>query len=151
MYVKIRDGRVERYPYTFDDLKIDNPNVSFNKDTPLEILAYYGVYLVQHEKTPVFNSLTHRVQVSNIPKLVNNEWVLIKELVELDDSEKEHKIRELETKAKEQRNKLLAATDWLALTDNTMSPEMAAYRQELRNISKQKGFPVNIVWPEKPE
>lgn len=151
MYVKIKEGKIDRYPYSFEDLRRDNPHKSFNANTPLAVLEEHGVYVVKHEETPVFNSLTHRIQVSSIPKLVNNEWVLVKELVELDEKEQEAKLEELTVKAKEQRNKLLAATDWLALTDNTMSPEMAAYRQALRNISKQDGFPINIIWPEKPE
>jgi len=33
------------------------------------------------------------------------------------------------------RNKLLAETDYLALSDNTLSTEMATYRQKLRDIT----------------
>ena len=35
-----------------------------------------------------------------------------------------------------QRNDLLAETDYLALSDNTMSEEMKTYRQELRDITE---------------
>jgi hypothetical protein len=34
------------------------------------------------------------------------------------------------------RNSLLSATDYLALSDNTMTPEMTAYRQSLRDITE---------------
>jgi hypothetical protein len=34
-----------------------------------------------------------------------------------------------------ERNRLLAETDYLALSDNTMSSEMTTYRQELRDIT----------------
>jgi hypothetical protein len=34
------------------------------------------------------------------------------------------------------RNKLLADTDYLALSDNTMSAEMTTYRQALRDITE---------------
>jgi hypothetical protein len=34
------------------------------------------------------------------------------------------------------RNSLLSATDYLALSDNTMTPEMTAYRQALRDITE---------------
>ena len=34
------------------------------------------------------------------------------------------------------RNKLLADTDYLALSDNTMSAEMITYRQSLRDITE---------------
>jgi hypothetical protein len=44
----------------------------------------------------------------------------------------------------------LSETDYLALSDNTLTPEMAAYRQELRDITTQINFPESIVWPIKP-
>jgi len=50
-----------------------------------------------------------------------------------------------------ERNRLLASTDYLALADQVMSAEMTAYRQALRDIPSQEGFPENIVWPTKPE
>jgi hypothetical protein len=34
------------------------------------------------------------------------------------------------------RNKLLAATDYLALSDNTMTEEVETYRQALRDITE---------------
>jgi hypothetical protein len=50
-----------------------------------------------------------------------------------------------------ERDSLLAATDWTALSDVTMSPEMAAYRQALRDVTSQPGFPDTVTWPAKPE
>jgi hypothetical protein len=50
-----------------------------------------------------------------------------------------------------QRNKLLAATDFYALTDVTLSAAMTTYRQALRQVPEQDGFPHTIDWPEKPE
>ena len=48
------------------------------------------------------------------------------------------------------RDAKLAETDWMALTDVTMSTEMAAYRQALRDIPSQEGFPNEVTWPTKP-
>jgi hypothetical protein len=50
-----------------------------------------------------------------------------------------------------QRNRLLSGTDWMALSDNTMTPAWASYRQALRDITAQEGFPYSVVWPTKPE
>ena len=52
------------------------------------------------------------------------------------------------------RNKLLAETDYLALSDQTMTAEMTAYRQALRDITNGLTTVEQInavVWPEKPE
>jgi hypothetical protein len=49
------------------------------------------------------------------------------------------------------RNKLLLDTDWTQLADSPLSEEkketFRAYRQALRDITEQEGFPQNIVWP----
>jgi len=48
------------------------------------------------------------------------------------------------------RDSLLAATDWTASTDVTMTVEMTTYRQALRDVPAQAGFPNTITWPEAP-
>ena len=57
------------------------------------------------------------------------------------------------TSLRTKRNKLLADTDYLALSDNTMSAEITTYRQALRDITN--GLTTveevnNIIWPTKP-
>jgi len=52
-----------------------------------------------------------------------------------------------------ERNRLLAETDYLALSDNTMSSEMTTYRQELRDITNGLTTVEDIeavVFPTKP-
>ena len=51
---------------------------------------------------------------------------------------------------REKRNSLIAETDYLALSDNTMTSAMQSYRQALRDIPSQAGFPTNVTWPTKP-
>ena len=48
------------------------------------------------------------------------------------------------------RDERLAKTDWLALSDTTMSSEWATYRQALRDVTGQAGFPNTITWPTEP-
>ena len=49
-----------------------------------------------------------------------------------------------------ERNRLLAETDYLALADTTLTDEMRAYRQALRDLPSNTADPANPVWPEKP-
>jgi len=54
--------------------------------------------------------------------------------------------------AKLRRRYLLEETDNYALTDRAeMSEAMATYRQALRDITNQEGFPLDIVWPVHPD
>ena len=48
------------------------------------------------------------------------------------------------------RNRLLAETDYLALADSTLTDEMRAYRQALRDLPANTEDPANPVWPTKP-
>ena len=62
----------------------------------------------------------------------------------------EDKINLLRTK----RNSLLAQTDYLALSDQTMTAEMTAYRQALRDITNGLTTVADVeavVFPERPE
>jgi RecB family exonuclease len=49
-----------------------------------------------------------------------------------------------------ERNRRLAATDWNALSDVTMSAEMTAYRQALRDITQTYSSLADVVWPTQP-
>jgi len=49
------------------------------------------------------------------------------------------------------RNQLLRDSDWTQLQDAPTNAEAwAAYRQALRDVPSQEGFPSAVVWPEVP-
>lgn len=48
------------------------------------------------------------------------------------------------------RNRRLTETDYLALSDVTLSTEMAEYRQALRDLPANTSDPANPTWPVKP-
>ena len=62
---------------------------------------------------------------------------------------------EAATAARAERDKLIASCDWMAIKafegGTGVATEWATYRQALRDVSAQEGFPNNITWPEKPE
>ena len=51
---------------------------------------------------------------------------------------------------REERNKLIAETDWWASSDLTMTAEQLAYRQALRDITNTYTSLDDVVWPVKP-
>lgn len=57
--------------------------------------------------------------------------------------------------AREKRDELLTETDYLLMPDYPISEEALAalktYRQALRDVPEQSGFPKTIEWPSKPE
>ena len=61
---------------------------------------------------------------------------------------------EYATEAREKRNALIAETDFMAMPDYPLDEErkaaVLAYRQALRDVPEQAGFPRQINWPTKP-
>ncbi len=67
---------------------------------------------------------------------------------------KSMKDAELAKSARDSRDTLLSECDWVVVmaleSGQVISSEWAAYRQALRDIPQQDGFPTAIVWPAKP-
>jgi len=57
--------------------------------------------------------------------------------------------------ARNQRDRLLTETDWVVVKHNELDApipqEWLDYRQALRDIPLQTGFPDNVEWPQEPE
>ena len=155
LLVKTSNGQVEQFPYTLGDLRRDNPQTSFPKKIGDAILASYGIYHVMPETQPEYDNLV-QVLVRD-PEPHNNEtavdeetgetyktgrWVIGYTVANRPQDEAEQAIRN-------KRDQLLAETDWMALSDVTMSTEMQSYRQALRDITGQAGFPYSVTWPTK--
>ena len=51
---------------------------------------------------------------------------------------------------REERNKLLAETDWWGLSDLAMTSAQTKYRQDLRDITKTATSLDDVTWPTKP-
>lgn len=56
----------------------------------------------------------------------------------------------LATQVRAERDALLAASDHMALADR-ITDAWRTYRQALRDVPQQAGFPENITWPVWPE
>ena len=57
--------------------------------------------------------------------------------------------------ARSKRNRLLTESDWVTIratdTGDPVPSDWQTYRQALRDIPLQKGFPEEIEWPQEPE
>lgn len=152
MFVKVTNGQVIKYPYTVGDLRRENSNTSFPKKIPEAAMAAFDMYPVGYQAAPDYDPLTHRLQHSSVPSLVDGEWKLTKTVVALTDDQiaaaTAAKAKEMRTK----RDGLLAETDYFALTDVTMDAAMTSYRQALRDITSHANWPnlEEADWPTKP-
>ena len=64
-----------------------------------------------------------------------------------DERAREQEANEVRT----QRDALLAETDWTQVADAPVDAQAYAdYRQALRDVPQQSGFPTEVTWPQKP-
>jgi hypothetical protein len=90
------------------------------------------------------NHITGEVDQSQVGQPIHgNRWFIGYTVVNKPQDQAEAAVRN-------HRDQLLQATDWQALSDNTMGEAMTTYRQALRDVPDQGGFPFSVVWPTKP-
>ena len=147
MYLRIINGIIT-YPYSIQQLKIDEYNTSFPKELTTEILEEWGVFEVN--RTPKPTDYTKTI-TEGTPQLVDGSYIQIWDEVDATQSEIDTKLEDRWEVIRILRNELLLECDWTQLTDIPIETKelWQTYRQELRNITSQTN-PFSIVWPVKP-
>lgn len=135
-----KNGQIAHYKQLF-------PNVSFPASGPSdEFLTEHGAYKVNAFKE--HNRATHKLIPSD--PYIENGWAYT---VQVADKTEEELASEISVKAAQkraERDRLLAASDWTQVEDAPVNKqEWAAYRQSLRDLPQQEGFP-DIELPTKP-
>lgn len=141
MYLKLTNGTASKS--SLRQLRLDNPNVSFPKTIPDTLAASYDVYPYTRATEPSYDSLTQRVSEGSFTQDSDGNWTLGIVVENKPQDEAESYVRN-------ERDKRLNETDYLALSDNTLTSAMTTYRQSLRDITDQSGFPFSVTWPTKP-
>lgn len=149
MYILV-NGNQYTYPYSQDQLRRDNPGVSFPMEMTDETCAAFNVYPVNVKPIPTYDSRSQAVTQQD-PIQINGEWTQDWNVMELSDEEKQQIIQDNGSNVRVQRDMLLAETDWYVIksleTGNPVPANVLVYRQALRDITLQEGFPFDVVWP----
>lgn len=145
MFVKITNGQVEKAPYTIGDLRKAHPNKSFPRDIPADVLEAHGVFVIKESALPSVDKKTHTYSWK--VESVNGVWTQVWSTTQLPEETAADNVRQ-------HRDNLLAKTDWTQLIDSPFSNDTngvwQAYRQALRDVPAQEGFPWDVTWPEAP-
>lgn len=152
MYIKI-SGSETTYPYTLDDLRVDNPNVSFPKNLTDDILSSFYTFRVISVPVDIDsdyeNNYSEGTPTQSGSVYVQN-WITSSASTEEINQRKEEKWTEI----RNIRNTLLTECDWTQMNDTPLSgsklTEWQTYRQSLRDITTQSN-PFEVSWPTKPE
>jgi len=144
-----------------------NKNMSMPKVWNVSTLESLGVSTVFETPKPAPSAAYKRVQRNGVVQDAKDNWVqawvetdMFADTTDDDDvtttkAEHEEAYQAVldaaaALLARTNRNTLLAATDFYALSDVTMSSAMTTYRAALRAVPAQDDFPNDITWPEAP-
>jgi len=99
VYALIKNGQVDTYPYSFAQLRKDNPNVSYPRDPDDTKLREFDVYLVNETAKPAYD-MTKNI-TEGTPQTINDVWLQMWE--ETPASAEEIAVRQAREKTKAER------------------------------------------------
>jgi len=153
MYVLAPNQTVETFPYSIGDLRRDNPKTSFPRNPSEEELTSWNVFPVVDSPQPSYDPATQDCVKTN-PTFENNQWVMTWQVTPASSEEIAKRLSSKSEEVRSERNLRLAECDWTQLPDSPIpSADKAAwttYRQQLREVPDQAGFPWQVEWPAKP-
>ena len=124
-------------------------NTSFPKPVTNDIIESLGYATIGEGVQPSLTAPYESAQRDGIQE-VSGKWQTKWKVVTATGDAKTAVDTQANLSQRNQRNEKLAKTDYLALSDVTMSDAWKTYRQALRDVPTQASFPHTITWPTKP-
>lgn len=146
----IENGSISAYPIGTAEIQRKFPNTSFSLPLEGQDLSEFGVVEVNATPQPSFDFKSQRIEEA-VPVFNQGEWTQAWNVIDLSDEEKQQIEDGQAGSVRVERNARLANCDWTQLPDAPVDKAAwASYRQQLRDISNQEGFPWTIIWPDRP-
>jgi hypothetical protein len=101
MYIKIKDNQIEKYPYSVEQLKQDNPNTSFPANIRDLTLNEFGVYRVQPTPQPQIDHTKNLTEAT--PVLEDGRWVQVWSVTDASEEEIAQRQTDILNTVKQQR------------------------------------------------
>ena len=161
MYAKTKDGQIAQYPYGYSELQADNPYTNFNGADLFQAfqgteanLAGYILEVVNQQEQPQYDSKMQVVSLSDTPVFEAGQWVLKWSVRDKTSEELYQQYAAQADSVRASRNQKLTESDWVVIkaleAGGPQDFAWASYRQALRDITAQPGFPWTITWPDAP-
>ena len=145
MFAKVIDGEVLLYPYTDKDIRKEYPNTSFPVIMSDELMEEFGAVKVELQPRPSIDDRTQYLRSGPL-EYVNNVWTQGWIIENINPEQ-------LASGLRGERNRKLQMSDWTQGKDipDEISTPWALYRDALRRLPEQEGFPQTVIWPVEPE
>jgi hypothetical protein len=136
-----------QYPVSIYTVRAENPNTSY-PDSPSFVPEGYAA--VAPTPLPDYDRNTQKV-IEMPPAQVLNTWKQVWAVRDLPADEQQKILDAKAAAVRKQRNALLMQSDWTLLPDAPVDvAAWTSYRQALRDVPAQAGFPFDVVWPTAP-
>jgi hypothetical protein len=146
MQVRIQSTGAVMYEAEFRAL---HPNTSMPQQLSEELLNEFGADVVL--EGPQASPTRYQTAFANGVEQLDGKWYTKYSVAEMDVETIAAKDVEQAKAMREQRGKKLAESDWTQVADAPVDKAVwATYRQALRDITAQSGFPWTITWPDAP-
>jgi hypothetical protein len=150
IYLKINTDQTIKYPYSIQELKLENPNTSFPETINNDIILEYNI----HQVINVNKGSDHtKNYTEGEPILVNGLYFQNWIITDATQEEIDQHISRKWSEVRSVRDLELKTTDFTMLEDfpqrGTKLIAWKNYRQALRDITLQTD-PFNITFPSKP-
>ena len=157
MFIKTdNENNIVTYPYSHDKYRAENKNKSLPKVLNNDYLAAENVFPVYPTEKPEFNEATQQAiaDANNPYRDEDGLWRYGWNVLDKSEEVIEHDTLIKAMQVRKERDALLAECDWVTLkaadTNTSVDDDWAAYRQSLRDVTTQDGFPYTVTWPTKP-
>jgi hypothetical protein len=101
MYIKLKNGKIDKYPYSLAELVKDNPNTSFPAEVTDACAAGFEVYpVILVDKPQVDHTKT---VIEETPNLINGDWFQDYIVVDATAEEIAARVQELNLNAQNNR------------------------------------------------
>lgn len=139
---------VIEYPYSMEKLRSDNPGTSFPVEMSDSELSEWGVQPVTEEPAPTFNEATEQAEQAE-PALINGSWLVAWVISAASSEEQEQRRTKKALEVRLFRDTGLKGCDFTQLLDSAddTKAKWSDFRQLLRDVPQQTGFPWNVTWP----
>jgi len=150
MFASVQNGSLLDWPLAFEQIQQQHPNVSFPANPQPEDLADFDYVPIQYAPQPVVDPVLEYCR-EGAATLIDGVCVVSWDVVQYTAEEKAEGDSRFAAVVRADRNKRLADCDWTQLPDAPVDRQVwVAYRQALRDVTKQPGFPRNVTWPQSP-
>ena len=148
MEIRIRETGQVMFEGEFRSM---HPDTSFPVPLTAEILADFGADVVL--EGPQAQPTRYQVGYRDGVQQIDGQWFTKYSVADMDDDAKAAKDAEQAKSVRSDRNQRLKDSDWSQGKDiaDVVSQPWAVYRQALRDVPEQAGFPWDVKWPEQPK